>query len=161
MLHHVSFNAHDPAHVARVLAEMIGAQAIRAPSPPFPESAWFVCYGDEQASLLEILPWGTVQDLDVPGGIGFDAELRPRSGAHALVGGSRPADDVLAIAERAGWRAKLVNAGPFAFVKVSVENALVIEVLTPEHAPRYLEMFGTAGIARLDDQLRALESSLR
>ncbi|MBW8910190.1 MAG: hypothetical protein JF620_14460, partial [Mesorhizobium sp.] len=47
MLHHASFNARDPQAVATVLAEMLVATAVRAPSPPFPQGAWFVCLGDD------------------------------------------------------------------------------------------------------------------
>lgn len=40
MIHHMSFGVRDPSRVARVLAGLIGASAIRAPSPPFPYGAW-------------------------------------------------------------------------------------------------------------------------
>lgn len=159
MLHHMSFNAKDPARVSSVLAEFLGTTAIRAPSPPFPDGAWFVCWGDEQASLVEVLPWGAINDPDAAG-LAFDSEMRSRSGSHVLASGTRPASEVVAIAEREGWRAKIVNAGPFGFVKVFVENAFVFEVLTPEYRDDYVRLFGAAGITTLDAKLRQLESSL-
>lgn len=71
MLHHASFNARDTQAVAGVLAEMLVATAVRAPSPPFPQGAWFVCLGDDFGSLIEILPCGTVLDQQAPLDIGL------------------------------------------------------------------------------------------
>jgi hypothetical protein len=160
MLHHVSFNVRDPGAVAPVLAELLGAAALRAPSPPFPAGAWFVCCGDECGTLIEVMPWGEVRDPGTPGGAGHDPAMRPHSGAHILAGTPHAVEAVLAVAARAGWRAELASAGLFSFVKVWVENAVLVELLTPEQAPAYREAFNARGLTTLDAKLRDLEAAL-
>jgi hypothetical protein len=162
VLHHISFTASDPHHVARSLAEMLDAAIVRAPSPPFPAGSWFVCYGDSNGSFLEILPWGTVLDPGAKFGFGHDDNTRPRSGAHVLLSTPLSVENIRAVAEREGWRFELVDARLFKVVKVWVENAALVELLPPELMPAYTRTFGTAGLPSLDAKLRALEAgSLR
>lgn len=157
MIHHASFNARDPQKVARALAGMLDATAIRAPVPPFPEGSWFVCYGDEAGSFLEILPWGSVLDPDTRFGIGFDQDMRPRAGSHVLLRTPHSRDEIRDAADRMGWRCEFVDARLFEVVKVWIENSVLIEFLPPEFVPSYVSTFGTQGIGTLDGRLRALE----
>ncbi|MGE3830732.1 MAG: hypothetical protein AB7F76_07040 [Parvibaculaceae bacterium] len=161
MLFHASFTARNPKKVAHVLAEITGATAIRAPSPPFPEDSWFACYGDEHGSLLEVLPWGTTLDQNAPRGVGYDVDMRPRSGAHVLVKTERSVGDVQVIAQREGWHAEVIDARLFKVLKVWIENSVLVEFLTPDTAGLYRSTFGSDGIAALDGKLRALEAALR
>ena len=161
MLFHASFTARDPKNVAHVLAEITGAAAIRAQSPPFPEGSWFACYGDEDGSLLEVLPWGTTLDQNAPRGVGHDADMRPRSGAHVLVKTERSIADVQAIAQREGWHSEVIDARLFKVLKVWIENAALVEFLTPDTVDLYRSTFGSGGIAALDGKLRALEAALK
>jgi hypothetical protein len=161
MLFHASFNARDPKKVAHVLAEITESTAILAPSPPFPEGSWFACYGDDDGSLLEVLPWGTTLDQEAPRGVGHDADMRRRSGSHVLVKTQRSMEDVQAIAKREGWHSEVIDARLFKVLKVWIENAALVEFLTPETAGLYRSTFGTTGIAALDGKLRALESALK
>ena len=160
MLHHASFNARDPQNVARVLAEMLGATVIRAPSPPFPSGSWFVCYGDSGGSFLEVLPWGSVLDPETQFGVGHDEDMRPRTGAHVLVSTPHTLEVIEAAAAREGWRSQVVDARLFKIVKIWIENATLVELLPPEMAVTYLETFGTAGLPALDAKLRKLEAPL-
>jgi hypothetical protein len=160
MLHHVSINARDPDKAAAALARMVRATALRAPQPPFPQGSWFVCFGDAQGTLIEIMPWGETRDLAAPGGLGFDPDMRATSGSHVLLGTRLSATELFALAELEGWRAELASAGLFQFVKVWVEDRFLVEFLTPELSPAYLEHFGTGGLASLDGKLRAIESAL-
>ena len=160
MLHHASLNARNPRNVAETLAEMLETSAIRAPSPPFPVQSWFVCYGDAAGSLLEILPWGTVLDQNAPMGVGHDGEMRRHNGSHVLISTPRGIDAIQAIASREGWQCDLVDARLFQVVKVWIENAVLVEFLTPEIEASYRAAFGAAGIASLDSRLRELENSL-
>jgi hypothetical protein len=160
VLHHVSFNAREPRRVAERLAQILGAHAVRAPQPPFPEGAWFVVYGDSQGTLIEVLPWGKVLDPDVAGGTRDDPDMRPRHGTHVLLGTSRSVDDVLAMAKVYGWRASLANAGLFSFVKVWVDDTFLVEVLTPLQAGDYVAAFNRTGLMTLDQKLRHLEASI-
>ncbi|MES0044479.1 hypothetical protein [Mesorhizobium sp. M0091] len=122
MLHHASFNARDQQAVASVLAEMLVATAVRAPSPPFPEGAWFVCLGDDFGSLIEILPCGTVLDQQAPLGIGFDPNMRLRSGSHVLLSTPNSTETIQGIAARMGWHSELIDARLFKVLKVWVED---------------------------------------
>jgi hypothetical protein len=144
LLHHVSFNARDPERVAAVLADMLGAKALRAPAPPFPGAAWFVCCGDDAGS---------------PRGVGFDAEMREMSGSHVLMSTPHRADHVFALAEREDWRVENADAGLFTFIKVWVENAFLVELMTPEMTRAYVAAFG-AGATEIDAKLRALETAI-
>jgi hypothetical protein len=111
MLHHASFNVRDPAAVAQVLADMLAATAIRAPSPPFPPNAWFVLYGDEAGSFVEILPWGAVLTPDARFGVGEDLGMRPYAGSHVLLSTPHDEEKVRTLAEDAGWLVQMGDAG--------------------------------------------------
>ena len=158
MLYHASFNARDPQNAAQALAEMLDATVIRAPSPPFPDGSWFVCYGDAGGSFLEIIPWGNVLDPEAKFGIGYDEAMRPRSGAHVLVSTPHSVQAVETAAARQRWRSQIVDARLFKVLKVWVENTSLVEFLPPEFAPAYLETFATAGLVALDAKLRELEA---
>ena len=159
MLHHVSFNARDPKRVAKVLAELMDATAMRAPSPPFALGSWFVVCGDSHGSLIELIPWGSVMDPQTRG-LAHDPQMRTRTGSHVLASTSRSIEMVMAIAAREGWRASLTDAALFQFVKVWPEDSFALELLTPQQVPAYIAAFGATGLATLDDKLRALESML-
>jgi hypothetical protein len=157
MLHHVSFNARNPERAARVLSALMDAVAVRLPAPPFPKGAWSVACGDGQGSLIELIPWGHVLDAEARGGVAHDDEMRPRTGSHVLAGTPLSAEMVLAIAQREQVRVAPTNAGLFQFIKVWVEDALLVELLTPQQLPAYLACFGPAGLRTLDAKFRDVE----
>lgn len=160
MLHHVSFAARDPSRVAEVLAKMLGAYAMRAPSPPFPQGTSFVVFGDRHGSLIELLPEGNVLDRHTPGGFRQVEQLPLPTASHALLSTSHSTAFVLDLAAQEKWPASVVDAGLFQFVKIWVEGSLVIELLTPEHMAAYVGTFGADGIASLDAELRGLEQRI-
>jgi hypothetical protein len=158
MFHHFSFNAAEPGRVARVLARILGGAVLRAPAPPFPAGAWFLCSGDARGSYLEILPPGYVFDPAVKG-MRFEAAAGRASGAHVLLGSPLSAPEIEREAAAAGWRTEVADARPlFRVLKLWVENEVLIELLPPEWAADYLATFGPAGIAALDGKFRALEA---
>jgi hypothetical protein len=160
MIHHMSFGVRDTHHVAHVLAELLGARAIQAPTPPFPYGAWLVCAGDEHGSFLEIVPQTTVFDPDAPLGI-RQRPVQPDVGsAHVLVRSPLSTEEIHAVAAHAGWRTQGVETGLFKIVKVWVEDVMLVEFLAQGEAGRYLDTFGAAGIDTLDGKLRALEQEL-
>ncbi len=160
MLHHFSFNAHDTDRVAAALAELLGAQALRAPSPPFPREAWFVCLGDANGSLIEVMPWGETRDAGNARGVGRDPEMRPTSGSHILASTPRSTEEVFTIAARYGWRSEHADAGMFKFVKVWVEGGFLLELLTPELKAAYVNAFNAEGLRSADQKLRDIERLL-
>jgi hypothetical protein len=159
MLHHISFNARDPERTATVISQMLNASLLRAPTPPFPAGSWFVCLGDDHGTLLEVVPWGEVRDPDSRG-MTLDSDMRPLTGSHVLLSAAVQPDRVLALAHEAGWRAEPGSAGLFEFIKIWIENAYLIELMTPSQAAMYKATFSSAGLNTLDAKLRAIETAL-
>ncbi len=138
MLHHLSIPAREPERTARVLAELLGGDV--TPFGPLPGS-WVAWARDEVGTAIDCLHLGT--------------ELRPGEGAeearfavaerpspygavHAALSVERSEEEIRAVAAREGWRAVRCERGPFAVVEVWVENAVMLEFLTPEMAADYL-----------------------
>jgi hypothetical protein len=160
MIHHMSFAVRDTSHVAHVLAELMGATAIRAPTPPFPHRAWLVCAGDAYGTFLEIVPEGSVFDPDAPLGVWQrPGKIAPGS-AHVLVSSPLSGEAIQMVASREGWRAQEVETGLFKIVKLWVEDIVLIEFLAAGEVRRYTDAFGAAGMASLDKRLRELEATL-
>lgn len=160
MIHHASFGVSDPNRVAHVLAELTGATAVRAPTPPFPHGASLVVAGDAQGSFLEILPAAFVFDPDVPLGLRQRPANFEPAGTHVLVSASVTAGEIEAAAKREGWRTQEVETGLFRIVKLWIDGTVLVEFLAKGEAGRYVETFGEAGLASLDGKLRDLETKL-
>jgi hypothetical protein len=160
MLHHVSLNAHNPEKTASALAEMLAAKRFMAPSPPFPANSWLICMGDDQGTLIELMPWGAVRDPTHPAGLSNDPGMCAYSGSHILLTSPRPPAVLLEIAGREKWHAEPGSAGLFKFTKVWIENAFLLEIMTPAQAEEYKTAFNHEGLAMLDGRLRQIESAL-
>jgi hypothetical protein len=160
MIHHMSFGVQDTDRVAHVLAELLGATAVRAPTPPFPYGAWLVILGDAHGSFLEILPATTVLDPDAPLGMVQRPGNRGIGSAHVLVGTPLPAEAIQEVASREGWRAQEVETGLFKIIKLWVEDNVLVELITPDEQERYIAAFGADGMTTIDGKLRDLEASL-
>ena len=158
MFHHFSLNVRDPEHVAEQLGYMFAAKVVRGPRPPFPFNSWFVCFGDETGSLIEVLPWGEVRDPNGRAGIAHDDQMRPHSGWHVLLSTHMPVEHIIAVAGHEGWHCEPTQAGLFQFVKVWIENAALIEVMSTAQAVDYVSAFGVSGLASLEERLRTLEN---
>jgi hypothetical protein len=89
-----------------------------------------------------------------------DAEMRPRTGSHVLVSTPLPEDAVFAIAGQEGLQAASIDTGLFQFIKVWVEETVLVELLTPRQLPAYLASFGPAGARTLEAKFRDLEHAL-
>lgn len=157
MIHHMSFGVSDPARVARVLAELTGATAVRAPAPPFPHHAWFVVAGDDRGTFLEILPATAVFDPDAPLGLRHRPATFEPVNAHVLVSTVKSGAEIEAIADREGWRTQEVETGLFKIVKLWIDGSVLVELFARDEATRYIDVFGGAGLATLDTRLRELE----
>jgi hypothetical protein len=160
VIYHASFGVREPERVARALAALTGATAVRAPTPPFPQASWFVVFGDAHGSLLEVLPATTAFDPDAPLGL----RQRPAScdplTSHVLVRAVVNADAIQAAADREGWRTQQVETGLFKVFKLWIDGNVLVEFLTAGEALRYAAAFGDAGLPSLDGQLRDLECKL-
>ena len=160
MIYHMSFGVREPGHVALVLAELTGATPVRAPSPPFPYGSWLVCSGGHSGVLLEILPRDFVFDPNLPLGLRRAEKPAGGGGCHVLVATPHSYETVRSVAEREGWPAHTVETGLFEIVKVWIEGDFLVEFLSSEQAPRYVQAFGCAGVAVLDAKLRQLEADM-
>lgn len=164
MLIHMSLPARDPERVANVLAELLGATVVVAPSPPFPAGARYVCSFDERGSLVEILPAGAVYargpDASPHAEVGPAPAAAPSS-VHGLFLTRVAIADLERIAAREGWPCGRVKAGPFQLLAVWMEGTQLVELVTPELLGDYIALYGPAGRVSLDPTLRAIEARLR
>ena len=139
MLHHLSIPARDPERAATALADLLGGDV--TPFGPVP-GAFIAWARDDNGTAIDCLPLGTEMR---PGENDDEAQFAtaehpsPFGATHAALSVDRDEAEIRAIAERAGWRAVRCDRGPFSVVEVWVENAVMLEFLTPEMAADYLE----------------------
>jgi len=139
MLFHLSIAAHDPQHVAEVIAEFWGGQAY--PFPPVTPGSWIALAGDDRATAIEVYPIGTVlreEDGDADA-IGDHTEQTAFTATHAAIATTLSQDEVLAIAAREGWSAKYrKRGGAFGVIELWIEGRQMVELLTEEMQAEYL-----------------------
>jgi hypothetical protein len=139
MIHHISIAAHNPLHVAQVLAELWQGDLM-----PFPghEGSYIALAYDAYGTLIEVLPKGTeLMPATVTEGGQFAKNLQASAYTATHVAISVPIDEVTiqAIAKREGWLAKRCDRqGYFEVIEFWVENQVLVELLTPEIASKYL-----------------------
>lgn len=138
MIHHISIPATDTRRVAEVLVELF--DGVLTGFGPYRDSfiAWV---GDEYGTAIEVYPVGT--ELVAPDGPG-QAQFRHNPSAsvhvatHATVSVSRSVDEIVALGRREGWRAVVLSRGPHEVVELWIENAVMLELMTPEMTAAYL-----------------------
>ncbi len=141
MIHHISFAAADPRRAAEAIAELWGGEAL--PFPPVSKGSWMAIAGDARGTTIEVYPAGTVLepaegDADAVGVTGPDAS--GRTATHAAIATALTSDEVFALAARHGWLAKFrKRADIFGVIEVWVENAFMLEVLTPQMQREYTD----------------------
>lgn len=150
MIHHISIAAKDPKKVANVIATIWQARAL--PFPPFP-GAYIVALNDGHGTAIEVTPIGT--EL-LPGT--DDQEVQPRvneaashfTATHAALSVPISEAQVKEIAEREGWRVGIFErGGAFQVMEFWVENRLLLELLPPAMAKRYLDFATPQNFAEL------------
>jgi hypothetical protein len=139
MIAHVSMPADDCAHVARTLAAMMGGGALRF--PPGGPNAWNAWSRGNDFQIV-VTPRGQLilegPDQQVWAPRSGDASSERAAETHFAIAVERSAREVVAIAERAGWRARVCNRGGlFDLVEVWVEGAYLVEVLDPAQMADY------------------------
>lgn len=134
---HASIPADDPVTVAQGLSELMHGEAL--PFPPGGPDARMAWSGDGRISL-EIVPRGHLIHHGRD-----EAEWRPAqvptrlSEVHLAIAVSRPASEIIAVAERFGWPARLCSRGEglFELVEVWVEGVFMLEMFDPKQAAHY------------------------
>jgi len=138
MLFHMSIAAHDPQHVAGVIAEFWGAQSFYF--PPVSEGSWIVIAGDDRRSGMEVYPIDTVLresegDADAYGERTGEVRF---TASHGAIATDMDIDTVMAIARREGWPAKYrKRGGMFGVIELWIEGRQMMEILTPEMQAEY------------------------
>lgn len=145
MIFHFSIAAHQPRHVAGVIAELWGGEALLF--PPVSDDGWIVMAGDERRSAIEVYPIDVVLreaqgDADAygepSGHIGLTA-------SHAAIGTRKSLEEVMAIAARERWPAKYrQRGGMFGVVEMWIEGRQMMEWLTPDMQKEYLASMTTS-----------------
>ena len=139
MIHHISMPAVDTVLVSEVLSNIFEGR-ITDFSPT--ENAYMVWFGDEFGSAVEVYP--------------ADVELQPGSDespcvfhktrnsefstVHAAISVKKPKNEIIALGEKLGWRAKEFSRGSFRVIEFWVENRIMLELLTPDMAADYLQL---------------------
>lgn len=141
MIHHISFAAREPQRVAEVIAALWGGEAF--PFPPVAEGSWVAIAGDARGTTMEVYPMGA-ELHPAPGDADAEAVMRtdpPRHVAtHAAIASPLGMEEVCALAAREGWLTKYCRrAGKFGVIEFWVENAFLLEVLTPEMQREYTD----------------------
>jgi hypothetical protein len=137
---HASIPADDPKRVAAVLAEILGGEALRF--PPAGPDGWMAWSGDGEVEI-EIAPRGAVIRYGEQQGDWTPGPASSRhSEVHLAIGVERPAAEVIAIAERAGWPTRACDrgGGVFQLTEVWVEGVFMIEILDPVQTARYRQV---------------------
>ena len=144
MIHHLSIPARDPARVAAVLAELLGGPVTGFGPWPGGFIAWA---GDAVGTAIEVYPAGTEMLPDPGGGQARFRTARapsPYVATHAAVSVPRDMETILRIAGREGWHAAVLSRGPHDVVEFWIENAVMLELMTPEMAAAHVAATGFA-----------------
>lgn len=144
MIHHISIAAKDPRHVAEVLAELWQTRAL--PFPPVPGS-YIIIADDGRGTAIEVSPLGTELlpgDGDEQAQSRLNAKASPYTATHAALSVPVGRERIRQIAEREGWRTgAFVRGGVFEVIEFWVEGRLILELLSPDMAQRYLDFMTT------------------
>lgn len=138
MIFHASIGADNPEHVAGVLARIWKGEAFRF--PPWP-GAFVAMAGDERGSTIEVYPRsnaigpGEKDEMCKPH---QEAAASRYSPFHLAIASELGAEEIMAIGAQEGWRAvRCARGGIFEVIELWIENAQMIEVLTPDMQRAY------------------------
>lgn len=150
MIHHISIAAKEPQHVANVIAELW--QTLALPFPPVP-GAYTVIANDGHGTAIEVLPLGTELvpgSGDAEGQSQLNQSSSPFTATHAALSVPQSRERIKEIATREGWRTgEFMRGGVFEVIEFWVENRLMLELLAPDMAQRYLDFMTTHNFADL------------
>ncbi len=156
MLFHISIASDAPAATALALAEIMGGMAM--PFPPVGHDSWIAFAGDENGTAIEVYARGWQLEPGMGGEAvreRFEVHAARFTPFHAAIATPLGEDAVRAIAERESWRVAGVRRGDaFGVIEVWVDNALMIEVLTPQMQAEYRAAMTVKGWAAMLEAAR-------
>ena len=140
MIHHLSIPASNPSKVAGVLAEIFKGNFIEFPPHP---GSYLSFPGDQYGTAIEVYPLGTQLR---PGKEAQQVEFQHSHSTsrfiatHAAISVSLSQEEIETIGQREGWRVVRCNRdGRFDVMEFWIENAVMLELLTPEMALQYTQ----------------------
>lgn len=132
---HLSINARAPQEVAVFLAKVMGGVAM--PFPPFPD-CWIAFAQKDDGTAIEVYP--TTHVLEA-GTEQISCEIKEPDArstfVHAALCAALDRSEIISLAARKGWIARICNRGPFECVEVWLENRLLVELLDTEMQKDY------------------------
>jgi hypothetical protein len=135
VIFHISISADDPKRTANMLAELWRGEAF--PFPMVGKGSWVAHAGDDRRSTIEVYP----RDLAFYPSDGAGEERNEpvsRHGPfHAAVATPLTIEEVEEIGRRYGCHTSLCNRGPFRVIEYWIDNAHMVEMLTPEMQAEY------------------------
>jgi hypothetical protein len=145
-IHHFTIPARNPEHVARVLAELLGARVVPLPHP---QGNMLVYAGDADGSAIEVWPAATRGVVGQNETVQRDLPLPEDWPHHAYVTSEAcDAERIVAVFHREGWKAERVQNGPpqsgFSLVRGWIENQTCIEIGGAEMRAEYERFFREA-----------------
>lgn len=159
MLHHISVAVNNPLHVATVMAEIM--QGHVAPFP-FNPNSYVALAADDYGTLIEFYPLGSELIPNAhQGQAGFRLSPQPTQyvSFHAAISVPLSLEEIERIGEREGWRVYPCSRdGLFDVIEFWVENQLMIELLTPVMAAKYLAALSPASLTQMVEQLSVVEA---
>ena len=147
MIHHISIPAKNPLHVAEVLAELFNGYSAPFPSHP---GSYVALAADEYGTLIEVYPLGTEM---IPGEDDQSIQYQnPNSSnqfiaTHAAISIPLNQLQIESIATRENWRCLRCSRGDFDVIEFWVENAVLLELATPELAQQYTTFLAPEKVA--------------
>ncbi|MBD2037017.1 hypothetical protein H6F76_18745 [Leptolyngbya sp. FACHB-321] len=149
MIHHLSITAHNPQHVAQILAELLQGEAFPFPAANVPNSYVAVPL-DSYGTTVDVHPFNT-ELLPGSGENGFQLKPNPDASiytaTHAAISVPTSEEQICEIAAREGWRS-VKRSGFFDVIEVWLENRVLIELLPPTFADQYLAFMEPQALKR-------------
>ena len=155
MIHHVSISARKPAHVAAVLAELMGGRCYPFPGP-IPDS-FMAVNGDPHGTMVEVYP----ADVTLRPGQGDEQATAVRDQSpmatapfHFLLSVAASRAEIERIGAREGWRTRMFGRGVpgqkpmFHVIEFWIENRLLMELAPADLIGAYTSLFQPAVLDR-------------
>ncbi|WP_426693235.1 hypothetical protein ACMC5O_000584 [Sphingomonas sediminicola] len=136
MIFHFSISADDPKRTATMFAELWRGQVFYFPMVG--KGSWIAHAGDDRRTTIEVYPRDLAFYPNESGEGHQRNEPVSRHGPfHAAVGTPLSIEEVEEIGRRYGCHTILCNRGPFRVIEFWVDNAQMVEMLTPEMQAQY------------------------
>jgi hypothetical protein len=137
MIHHISIAVDNPLKVAEVMAEIWNGACFTFPPHP---GSYIACADDKNGTAIEFYPAKTeLIPGDVAVQFGEGSTSSHFTPFHAAISVPISQEEIEQIGKREGWQVLFCDRGPFQVIEFWVENKVMLELLTPAMAEKYLD----------------------